>query len=385
MIPTQTLSIHNHQPTLWKKSKAIYLVTLTLVVSAIGSLPFIKTTISIKSTGIIRPQTERTDIKPSIGGLLESLLIKEGDLIQKGQLLAVIQDRTTAPRIILNLYEQKQRQDFIADLTRLTRNEIINPSALETPLYRLELSRFLSQYAEQEADIKKLKKELEINYTLLISKAIAPKEYFDKETEIHKRTAAVEAFRFNQQTNWQNELNRYKIELSQIRAQRLALETEKQQHKIYAPLTGIVQNCQHHYTGKYIQAGESLCTISPQTELMAECMVSAARIGLIQMHQQVQFQIDAFDYNYFGIITGKVISIDNDFSLIDNKPIFKVRCSFNQKQLFLKNGYKGILKKGLTLQARFIINERTLWQLLFDRIDNWLNPNTPIPLELTAP
>lgn len=385
MIPTQTLSIYNYQPPLWKKSNAIYLATLTLVVSAIGSLPFIKTTISIKSTGIIRPQTERTDIKPSIGGMLDSLFIKEGDYIQKGQLIAVIQDRTTAPRIILNRYEQKQRKDFIADLSQLTSNEVISPAALQTPLYRFELSRFLSQYAEQEADVKKLKKELEINYTLLINKVIAPKEYFDKETEIHKRTAAIEAFRFNQKTNWQNELNRYKLELSQIQAQRQALETEKKQHKIYAPLSGVVQNSQHHYIGRFIQAGESLCTISPQTELMAECLVSAARIGLIQMHQQVQFQIDAFDYNYFGILTGKVVSIDNDFNLIDNKPVFKVRCSFNQKQLFLKNGYSGILKKGFTLQARFIINERTLWQLLFDRIDNWLNPNTPIPLELTAP
>nr|WP_294990639.1 biotin/lipoyl-binding protein [uncultured Sediminibacterium sp.] len=160
MIPIQTLSIHNHQPTLWKKSKAIYLVTLTLVVSAIGSLPFIKTTISIKSTGIIRPQTERTDIKPSIGGILESILIKEGDFIQKGQLLAVIEDRTTTPKIILNHYEQKQRQDFIADLTKLTGKEIIEPSALQTPLYRLELSRFLAQFAEKEDDINKLKKEL---------------------------------------------------------------------------------------------------------------------------------------------------------------------------------------------------------------------------------
>lgn len=385
MIPIQTLSIHNHQPTLWKKSKAIYLVTLTLVVSAIGSLPFIKTTISIKSTGIIRPQTERTDIKPSIDGILESILIKEGDFIQKGQLLAVIEDRTTTPKIILNHYEQKQRQDFIADLTKLTGKESIEPSALQTPLYRLELSRFLAQFAEKEDDINKLKKELEINYTLLSSKAIAPKEYFDKEKEIQKRRSEFEVFQFNQQSNWQQELDRYKQELSQIQVQMHVLETEKQQHKIYAPLSGIVQNSQHHYIGRYIQAGESLCTISPETELVAECPISASRIGLIQMHQKVQFQIDAFDYNYFGILTGKVVSIDNDFSIIDNKPIFKVRCSFNQKQLLLKNGYRGMLKKGLTLQARFIVTERTVWQLLFDQIDNWLNPTAPTLFEPTAP
>lgn len=41
-----------------------------------------------------------------------------------------------------------------------------------------------------------------------------------------------------------------------------------------------------------------------------------------------------------------------------------------------KNGYKGYLKKGMTLQARFIITERTLWQLLYDKVDDWINPAT---------
>ena len=40
----------------------------------------------------------------------------------------------------------------------------------------------------------------------------------------------------------------------------------------------------------------------------------------------------------------------------------------------LKNGYSRPLKKGMTLQARFVITKRSLWQLVYDKIDNWLNP-----------
>jgi HlyD family secretion protein len=29
----------------------------------------------------------------------------------------------------------------------------------------------------------------------------------------------------------------------------------------------------------------------------------------------------------------------------------------------------------MTLQARFSIAERSLWQLLYDKADDWLNPN----------
>jgi len=41
----------------------------------------------------------------------------------------------------------------------------------------------------------------------------------------------------------------------------------------------------------------------------------------------------------------------------------------------LKNGYEGKLKKGVTLQARFVVTERSLWQLLYDKVDDWVNPN----------
>ena len=35
---------------------------------------------------------------------------------------------------------------------------------------------------------------------------------------------------------------------------------------------------------------------------------------------------------------------------------------------------KGKLKKGMTLQAYFNVARRSLYQLLYDKIDNWLNP-----------
>jgi hypothetical protein len=91
----------------------------------------------------------------------------------------------------------------------------------------------------------------------------------------------------------------------------------------------------------------------------------------------VRFQFEAFDYNYFGVLTGSIISIDNDFSVADNKPVFKVRVAFDSTQLLLKNGFKGELKKGLSFQAGFTVARRSLWQLLYDKMDDWLNPNAP--------
>jgi HlyD family secretion protein len=68
--------------------------------------------------------------------------------------------------------------------------------------------------------------------------------------------------------------------------------------------------------------------------------------------------------------------LPNDIQIVDGKPVFKVKCSLDLEYLELKNGYKGYLKKGMTLQAHFIVTQRTLWQLLYDKIDDWMNPNT---------
>jgi HlyD family secretion protein len=365
-----------------KPLNVFWLITLFLL-SALLSLFFLKAAISVKSIGLTRPFNERTEIKPPLSGIIENLLVKEGDTVRQGQLLATIKDNISSPKLLLNEFELSQRQGFIHDLELLLNTENYQKLPLKTPLYRQQLSRFLFQLSDQQAAIKKIAREQEINNTLIKDKVIAPKEHFDKEIEAERLNAAFEAFKNEQLTNWQNDLQRYRLEVSQFTAQQRQIETDKRNHYLYAPVSGVVQSINTRYAGGFVSAGETLCIISPQSNLIGECYVSTRDVGLLKIGQQARFQIDAFDYNYFGILTGKIISIDNDFTLMDNKPLFKVRCSFDSTQLLLKNGYKGELKKGLTFQARFIVAERTLWQLLFDTMDDWLNPAAPPVIQTT--
>lgn len=362
-----------------RKFGIINLLLILLFCCALISLPLIKTTISIKTTGLTRPLYERTEIKPVLSGIIDSLLVKEGDTVLQGQLLATIKDNNTLPKAILNEFELNQRLGFIHDLELLLNAKSYTNLILQTPLYRQQLNKFLFQLTEQQTALKKVKREQEINNTLIKDKVIAPKEHFDKEIEAERLAAAFNAFKNEQLTTWQNELQRNKLEVSQFATQKQQIETEKRNHYLYAPVSGVVQNINTRYGGGFISAGETLCIISPQSSLIGECYVSTRDVGLLKTGQRARFQIDAFDYNYFGILTGKIIAIDNDFLMVENKPVFKVRCSFDSTQLLLKNGYKGEIKKGLTFQARFVLAERTLWQLLFDKVDDWLNPTAPSP------
>lgn len=72
--------------------------------------------------------------------------------------------------------------------------------------------------------------------------------------------------------------------------------------------------------------------------------------------------------------TGEIIEISDDIEMIDNQPVFKARCIIHQTHLKLKNGTAGKLGKGMMLRARFELTERSLFDLLYDKMDDWLNP-----------
>ncbi len=360
------------------KTYIIYLMILVMVIGALISLPFISTTISTRASGVTRPATERSDIKPVVSGIIEKLFYTEGQLVQAGAVIATIKDELSPVQAVSNHYDMQQRRQFVHDLKKLTAsNGNMAFSSLSSALYKQQLNRFKYQLADQQASIKKVQRELDINNSLLNDKVIAPKEAFDKQVESEKLQAAYEAFTRNQVAQWQQELANYEAELSQLNATGNKILADKKNYQIKAPVSGVIQGINNLYEGSVVQAGQTIATLSPESKLVAECYVNTRDVGLLKTGQPARFQVDAFDYNYFGVVTGKILSIDNDFSMINEQPVFKVRCSFDTTQLHLKNGFSGRLKKGLSFQARFVVAERTLWQLLFDKIDDWLNPAAP--------
>jgi multidrug resistance efflux pump len=363
-------------PAFRKHTYILYWTVLLMIVAALISLPLVSTTISVTAQGITRPIDERTEIKSIIGGIIDTIYYHEGTLVRKGDTLLRIKDPVTKSKRIFNHFETDQHEQFIHDLELLTAGEPGEDlmGRLSSPLYKEQLSRFLHQKADQQATLKKATKELEINSSLVKDKVISPKEFFDIQVQFDKATASYKAFLREQQGNWQQDLARCRLELSQYQEDLNQVNTDASYYEVKAPVSGTLQGINTRYSGGLLQPDETLCTISPDGALIGECYVATKDIGLIKRGQRVRFQVDAFDYNYFGILTGKVISIDNDFTTLNNSVIFKVRCQFDHMQLHLKNGFAGNLQKGLTFRARFILGKRSLWQLLWDNINDWLNP-----------
>ena len=109
-------------------------------------------------------------------------------------------------------------------------------------------------------------------------------------------------------------------------------------------------------------------------QLIVESTVSPINIDLIRKNQKVKFQSDPFNYNQWGLLEGKVIDIDRSITIQGEQAFFRVRSIMNTSEMRLESGYKTTVSKGMTLTTRYTIARRSLYNLLFDKMNDWLNP-----------
>src|SRR3546814_259208 len=174
---------------------------------------------------------------------------------------------------------------------------------------------------------------------------------------------------------WQQDLDRLKTTLSELDSKERRLGEEKEIYTIRAPAGGSLQLVEGLYPGAFLNQGEEVARFSPDSGLYAKIWISPARIGLIREGMRVRLHVDAFNYQQWGIITGNVVRISEDVTPArDGAPFFEIMCSLDKRALVLENGYKGELRKGMSVRARLLVAERTLFQLFYDSIENWLNP-----------
>lgn len=351
---------------------AIYISICLLLILSFLSLFFITMQVSEVAPAIIRPETEWSVIHSLVNGRLAECRVKENSFVEAGQVLYIIEsDRLLAQEKFLG--NRKAELDLLLnDLHALTSG--ISGPALSTPLYQQAYRSYREKLSDAQARSAKVKTDYERNRKLHDQKVIADAEFEGHAFEFRKAQNDVSILIQQQVNLWENERTQYMKEEKEISSQLIQLQHDKEDLIIHAPVRGNIQNVAGLYPGSLVFVNQPLGQISPETELVVEAYVQPNNIGLIQHNTHVLFQVDAFNYNQWGVATGTVQEISSDIQLMNEQPIFKVRCNLDNNFLQLRSGYKGYLKKGMTLQARFLVTERTLWQLLYDKADDWLNP-----------
>jgi hypothetical protein len=142
-----------------------------------------------------------------------------------------------------------------------------------------------------------------------------------------------------------------------------------------APVSGEIIQSADIQKGTVVGLNQLVAEISPEGELVATCFVNPGDIGLINTNQNVRIMVDALHYNEWGLLDATITEISDDMIVDDgSNAYFRIRCKPEKTFLSLKNGISADLKKGMSLNARIVVTRRSLFNLLFDKADKWLNP-----------
>jgi len=327
---------------------------------------------------------ERIYPKASGSGYIQYInpLIKENVRVTAGDTLIVIGRDVWGEQLQNAMKRKGELNRLLADLavlTNLSSNEICEASdkmaTFQTAIYKQNYQLFFRRYQNGMEHFYTVQKNYERNRLLFEQHVIASTDFEHIAYEYNKAVLELTIL-FNEQMNsWRQEQQKYRDERFEIESRVAQLTLQKQELIVIASVTGTIQQLSGLRVGNYVTEGEVLMEISPEGALYAECYVSPRDIGLIRTGQIAIFQIDAFNYNEWGVLQAHVTDIASDVLFLDGHPFFKVCCTPIKDHLTLKNGYIGPLKKGMTLNVRFMVTRRTLFQWLYDKMDNWLNPN----------
>lgn len=157
------------------KSQIIYWIVLAAVTAVMIALPFIYVDISVQGSGVVRPVTEKTEIKSSITELIDSVYVREGDQVNKGDVL--LRFRTNNSDYKIN-YQTNRLNDYeahLSDLAYLAKGEC--PARFHSPVRQQEYTYFIKKQKELETSLAQAEKEYKRNKNLFDKKVISEEEY----------------------------------------------------------------------------------------------------------------------------------------------------------------------------------------------------------------
>lgn len=353
------------------KSLSIYLVIVLAVLVFIALLPVIKIDISSQSRGIIRSKTDNVPVTAIVSGRISWLALKNNALVNKGDtLIKIVKDGLTTEKTT----QSEVSSTLIAlheDVTAVLRGKTSN---LKTAAAREDFYKFQSQKDELQSKVS----QAQINYnrskTLFDKGIIATAEYEKQLYELRFANQALQSFVSQQKASWETQKRELEERLKNIQGSISKIKIEENNYVVVAPISGTIESFSGLQVGSFINASQTIATISASDRLIVESTISPNDIGLIKKNQAVKFQIDAFNYNQWGLLEGKVIDIDRNITIQGEQAFFKVRSIMNTTEMRLDSGYKTKVSKGMTLTTRYTIARRSLYDLLFDKMDDWLNP-----------
>jgi len=413
-----------HMGTIKASSRIVFYTISALFITFLIWANFFEIDEYVHAQGKIQPESDTKILSHFEGGVVQDILVKEGDIVKENQVLLRLKDVS-----LKATYEESLHNYYLhwAQILRLkaqiNQQPLTLPEAIQTfspEIVKETVQRYNSrmdayhndqmiikdQLEARESDLAELNKKIENLgnlYTLslertnllgqLVSKnLIAKTQFIQSKLDTANRKMELESAKSNvgkltaMMHESRDKLGQVKLHYNaddwqQLKDHGLRFTEAKKmidsgkdridRADLKSPVNGIVQQLFVHTIGAAVTSGKELISIVPLKDtLLVEASVLPQDIGFIRKGQPVTIKVSAYDYSIYGGLEGTVEHISPDTIQDPKDPqrtYYRIQIR-TAKNIIDHLGKSYTIIPGETVQADIITAKRTIMQYLLKPI-----------------
>ncbi|MFC1840024.1 HlyD family type I secretion periplasmic adaptor subunit [Thermodesulfobacteriota bacterium] len=402
-----------------KKSTYIFFLLLAVLCLSFTVWSFFsKLDVVSVAEGEVIPSSKLKSVQHLEGGIVRSILVKEGQIVEKGQHLVELQTtasdadvreielRVVALRIEIARLEAETAgkkqiefdQDLIENQSRLIQQVnnlfIARRESLQNDLKRQrelinqrrqQMNEITARLRNQKKRLVLLEEQIKISNDLLEDELTNRYEHLDLLKEQNSLKSSIEengailssaeaaikeeelrltSINSSFEEEVQTSLDDSRRQLRELTERKRKFEDNLKRTVLRSPVDGVVKKLYIFTEGGVVRPGGTLLDIVPRDDvLVIEAKLHTEDIGYIHVGQKAVIRLST-DTRRFGKLDGEVIRISPD-TLISEKgsPYYQVRIA-TEKDYFEKGDHKYKLYPGMILTVNILTGQRTVFEYI---------------------
>jgi adhesin transport system membrane fusion protein len=312
-------------------------------------------------------------------GVLDQLLVKEGDKVRRGQVLfrfdqtrarAAYQEgavksaalKAALARLQAELYggEPKFPRELDA-FPDIRRNQ--------TVLFGKRQDALKEEIAALERSLGLVRQELDMNLPLLKSGDVSRAEILKLQRQVSEIQGQITNRRNKYLQDAQAELAKAEEDLASVSQ---IIEQRREQldlTEIRAPMDGVVRNVRLTTLGGVAKPGDEILQIVPMDDaLIIEAKMRPADVAFVKPGLPATVKLDAYDYAIYGALQGEVTYISAD-TLVEQvqgveQPYYRVQIRTTKRTLNSQKNERIEIQPGMTAIVEVRTGSHTIWRYL---------------------
>lgn len=282
-----------------------------------------KVDVIAKAPARVLPDGREQLIASLEGGILRELKVREGEAVEAGQALVVLDPTRMAAqrsegqsrRIALKAAMARAQAEASGGEPRFPR-EVAAAAAVaqgEAEAFRAR-ARVLREALEvNQRNLELLNRELSVAESMSAKGLMSEVEVMRLRRQANElqQSSAERLSRHRQEAA--AELVRLRNELALTDEQQVVRDDALRRTVLASPVRGIVKSIRNASLGGVVAPGAPILEVVPQgDQVLVELRIKPSDIGFVQPGQEVQVKLSTYDYTTYGALHGRVETISPD-------------------------------------------------------------------------